>query len=245
MSLFYIITLIILVIGLFIFIYLGKCIRTINDSVESVSDSTTERVKMFDNMKRPNFFRRIYLKWNFEWRHLPRDIKIGLTNLYKWFNLIWSDRNWDHIYLLQMMKFKIEQMANYHESRQFYVGWENNVKWMRTSSRLLDKMIDSVYESEYIDYYDMDVYNKPSDREGFVEIEFETTWEDLDTYINRYPLQIDKVKTQYKKLKGTEVNFDNEDDKKYFAILLSNHNQKRCQTLLFKILNEKLQHWWD
>jgi hypothetical protein len=29
------------------------------------------------------------------------------------------------------------------------------------------------------------------------------------------------------------------------ALYLGDLNQKRCQTLLFKIMNDKIGHWWD
>ena len=29
------------------------------------------------------------------------------------------------------------------------------------------------------------------------------------------------------------------------ALYLGDLNQQRCQALLFKIMNEKINHWWD
>lgn len=249
MTLFYIITISVITILSVFFVYLGKYVKQINDSVESSKDSSTstkEPYLMFSDMKRPGFFRRIYLYWKFEWRYIPRDIQIGFKNLFQWFHIIWSDRNWDHTYLLQMMKFKIEKMADYHESRQFYVGWENNVKWMRTCGKLIDRMIDSTYEGELHKYYDIEVWCVPEDdTDEFVGLDMKTTRENLDDYFKLYPLQIPIAEQKFSELKKYDVDYDNADDRKLLGMLLAQHNQQRCQTLLFKILNENLQKWWD
>lgn len=213
---------------------------------KSTVESKEPYLMFGSDKKRPNIFRRIHLYWKFEWRHIPRDIQIGFKNLYQWFRIIWSDRNWDHTYFLQIMKFKIERMADYHESRQFYVGWENNVKWMRTCVRLIDRMIDTTYEGELHKYYDIEVWCVPDDdTDEFVQLDMKTTRENLDDYFKLYPLQISKAEQMFSELKKYDVDYDNADDKKLLGMLLAQRNQQRCQDLLFKILNENLQKWWD
>ena len=209
-----------------------------------------KRKKLFDKIERPGFFRRIYLNWKFEWRYLHRDTWMGIKNLYKWLPVVWKDRDWDHTYFLQVTEFKLQEMAKYHESRKFYVGWENNVKWMRTSSRLIDRLISGYYENEVLDYYNIEMWEKPSTEEGFVEIETETTWEDFDTYFRLYPLQVKKAEdtfyesTLYQR-KSRRPGYSTRDDRYSIASMIAANNHHRAQTLLFKILNTHLQRWWD
>lgn len=204
-----------------------------------------KRKKLFDNVKRPGFFRRIYLNWKFEWRYLHRDTWIGIKNLYKWLPVVWKDRDRDYTYFLQIMKFKLQEMAKYHESRKFYEGWENNVKWMRTSSRLIDRLISGYYDNEIMNYYSIEMWEIPSTEEGFVEIETETTWEDFDTYFRLYPLQVKKAEDTFYERKKRKPDYSTKDDKYFIATTVAINNEVRAQTLLFKILNTYLQRWWD
>lgn len=255
MSLFYMITssVIAILIGIIVFslLYLGKILKEVDRSAETSKDSTTEVKEPyllfdFENKDRPGFFRRMELNWKFEWKYIPRNIKIGFENLYLWFSIIWNDRHWDGSYLLKLMKFKIEKMADYHESRQFYVGWENNVKWMRTTCKLIDKVSDEYYQTEWFEYFDTDMWCVPEEGDGdFVSLDFEIKWESVEDYLNKYPLQIDEVKEMYKEVKGKEIDFEDLEEVKYFSMLLSHHNHERAKRLLFKIMAEKIDHWWD
>lgn len=40
-----------------------------------------------------------------------RNIKYGIKNLWKWKSVIWNDRDWDYFFLLEITRFKLEQMA--------------------------------------------------------------------------------------------------------------------------------------
>lgn len=234
MSLFYISLIFVIVVVIVETILSFKYLNTDEDP--------KERHKMFpDDYERPGFFRRMALKWKFEWKHLPRDIRIGFKNLYQWFKIIWTDRHWDHTYLLQIMKFKIERMADYHESRKFYVGWENNVKWMRTCCRLIDKIVNSEYETEYHDMIDSDIWLTPISGSDHSTVDIETTRDDLDEYFDRYPLQITKAKLKLPE----SVKLNETDNRRMLAHTLGHHNEERAQKLLFKIMNEHLQKWWD
>ena len=37
---------------------------------------------------------------------------IGISNLIKWFKIIWNDRDWDFAYLLKILRFKLENMRD-------------------------------------------------------------------------------------------------------------------------------------
>lgn len=201
--------------------------------------------ELLNSPEKTSLFRRLYLYWKFEWKFIPRNTIIGIKNLFKWFKLIWNDRHWDQSYLLTMIKFKIEGMADYHESRKFYVGWENNVKWMRTTCRLIEKVRSEHYQGEHMDYFEAHYWFEPIKDTEYSEFKSETTSEHLDDYIQKYPLQYNKVLKQFNKVTKRECDFDDINDKKMFSRLLGIHNHNRAKSLLFKILNDKIEGWWD
>jgi len=80
----------------------------------------------------------------------------SIKNLIRWFSIIWKDKDYDGFFMLFMLRFKINNMRKYHESRKGYYGWENEVKWMNIVVNLLDMV---VYEKYWNNDWD---YKKPS-----------------------------------------------------------------------------------
>ena len=62
----------------------------------------------------------------------------SILNLIRWFPVIWNDRDWDDYYIKKLLYTKIKHVRKYTEKRKFYVGWENEVKWMKMCEKLLD-----------------------------------------------------------------------------------------------------------
>lgn len=68
----------------------------------------------------------------------------------QWLPVIWKQEDWDHYYILELLKYKLERMVKLWEKNKHYVGYENDVKWMKTCIRLIDK-IDEDYTIEMYD----------------------------------------------------------------------------------------------
>lgn len=69
----------------------------------------------------------------------------SISNLFKWLSVIWMDRQWDSHYYEVLLLKKIQLQRAYFEKRQFFVGWENEVKWMKKCEYLLTMLIESKY----------------------------------------------------------------------------------------------------
>ena len=67
-----------------------------------------------------------------------------------------------------------------------------------------------------------------------------TLEENFDDYFKKYPLI-------YKRVMNGEGPFklDGNDDKKRIAMNIGHINDERAQDLLFKIMNENINKWWD
>jgi hypothetical protein len=107
--------------------------------------------------------------------------------LYKWFWIIWKDRDWDHHYIFQVLKFKLEKQAKHLAHVGYHNEAQRDAELMMTCVRLINKIQNEDY---YAEYYD----SKPMTNEMYY-----------------------RIQAQHKKAKR----------------------------LLFKIMNDRIEEWWD
>jgi hypothetical protein len=79
-------------------------------------------------------------------KHHYYGLRRGIRNLIKWFPVVWYDANYDSCYMLNVMAFKIELMADSIERWASHVGYEDDVKNMRRAVVLLRALRDEDYE---------------------------------------------------------------------------------------------------
>jgi hypothetical protein len=194
------------------------------------------------NQPRPNFFRRIWLWWNHDGKYLHKEIKWGIQNLIYWFPIIWKDRNWDGHYIYEVMKHKLKAQANYIGRRDFHTRAQLDAKRMRLCVSLIEKVQDDFYQMEYMDYHKDRVWFTPcEDRPDLHQYNSEEVWEKYDEYFKKYPLVYKRV------LKG-EGSIDRkgrEEDKHIIAMNIAYLNHDRARKLLFRIMEENIEGWWD
>ena len=87
-----------------------------------------------------------WFRWEFKYQH--KYIKYGVKNLYKWFWVIWNDRDWDHHYIFQVLKFKLEKQANHLAENGFHNNAQRDAELMMTCVRLIDKLQNEYYYDE-------------------------------------------------------------------------------------------------
>ena len=215
-------------------------LRSNEDDKQTEDHESPDREPLFD-VSKPSLWRRLQLRWKFQWKYLPRDIKIGVLNIVKWFKVIWNDRDWDRSHLLEMMIFKMRNMADYHESRQFYVGWENNVKWMRLCAELLGRVSEEYYSAEFSEFYEIDLtMDRESDERGFVQVYSNIISQRFDEYFKKYPREYELAKKQY-----PDVDVSTIEGKKTLGFMMSIRLQNKARRIAFAIMNEHVEKWWD
>jgi len=99
---------------------------------------------------------------------------------------------------------------------------------------LLERVKDGYYESEHTDYYEMKVETIPVDGTSLKEMKFNVLSERYDEYLNKYKSSVRKVLKE-----------EGEIDKETLCMLVARHNQEKARKLLFNILNERIEGWWD
>ena len=196
------------------------------------------------NQPRPNFFRRIWLWWEHDGRYYHKYFISGVKNLIYWFPIIWKDRNWDGHYIFEIIQHKLVAQANYIDKRDFHTRAQLDAKRMRLCVKLIKKIQEEDYTMEYMDYTkDRVWFTDCEDRPGSSLYNSEEVWEKYDEYFKKYPLVYKKV------LKGEGVfTLDGRDEsqmKRVIAMNIAHLNHDRARKLLFKIMEENIEGWWD
>jgi phosphoribosyl-ATP pyrophosphohydrolase len=196
------------------------------------------------NRPRPNIFERIYLWWDMDGRYYHKYFKQGVKNLWYWFPVIWKDRNWDGHYIFDMLQHKLTAQANYIGRRDFHTRAQLDAKRMRLCVKLIKKVQEEDYTMEYMDYHkDRVWFTDCEDRPGSSLYNSEEVWEKYDEYFAKYPLVYKRV------LKGEGVftlnGRDESDMKRVIAMNIAHLNHDRARKLLFKIMEENIESWWD
>jgi len=190
------------------------------------------------------FRRAIYNKWphSFLDRNMDKyifdpyyNIKNGLISLWTWKSVIWKDRHWDGYYIFEVLKHKLILQRKELVSANRHTSIPQTNRDITICLNLIERIQEEHYGMEYLDYF---VSNY--------------TWEDFDE--NSKKLVIDEISNTaddyFKKYRSTvkkclKKNRDLCFDKKRLAMAVSIENQRRCQALLFRILSERINWWWN
>jgi hypothetical protein len=194
------------------------------------------------NQPRPNIFRRIYLWWEHDGKYYHKYFKTGVKNLWYWFPIIWKDRDWDSHYIFDILKHKLKAQSHYIGTNDRHTRAQQDARRMRICVELIQKIQDEDYKMEYMDYAkDRHWFKDCEDKPGYSTWETENIWEKYDDYFKKYPLIYKRV------MKGEGVfNLEGrEDDKHVIALNVAHLNHDRALKLLFKIMEENIEGWWD
>lgn len=196
------------------------------------------------NRPRPNLFRRIYLWWEFDGKYIVSNFKTGIIKLWYWFPIIWKDRDWDGHYIFEVLKHKINAQAKYIGDRNFHTDAPLDARRMKLCVKLIQLIQDETYSMEYMGYHKNKTWFVPcDDGTGNSLMESKQVWENFDEYIEKYPLI-------YKRVMNGDGMFtldgrDEEHIKKIVAMNIAHINHDRARKLLFKIMEENIEKWWD
>ena len=186
----------------------------------------------------------IPLWWNQEGRYTLMEIRTGFKNIFYWLPIIWKDRHWDSHYILEIMMHKIKAQSKYIGDRGIHTRADRDAEIMMTCVRLMKRVQDEFYSSEYNDYHESKHwFEDVPEKEGYSSWNSRIIVEDFDGYIKKYPLIEKRV------MKGEGVfSLDGEDSleiKQRIAMNIGQINHNRARKLLFKLMEENLEKWWD
>ena len=158
----------------------------------------------------------------------------GIKNLYYWFPIIWHDRDWDYAFMFQIWQHKLKSMSTFYRTKGYHVGSVRNAELMEMCVRLIDRVNHEYYMSEPMGYIDTEIIFEPIEEEGRTsEIVVNESNDNLEEYYAKYPLVVNKISKTMSK--GDRM----------FRYAVASENQKRAKDLLFKIMRDKYEKWWD
>ncbi len=176
----------------------------------------------------------------------------SVGNLIKWFPIIWKDRDWDDHYIFEVFKFKLEKQAKYIKEKGFHTNSDLDAKRMMLCVKLIEKVQEEFYVMEYMDYEDKDFFFVPTgdNIEDVLDGYYMETLlkkENLNDFFKKYPLVYKKIVTNKK---HQIFKIDNEDLTSYdvksrIALNIGRYNHERARKLLFKVLSENIERWWN
>jgi len=141
--------------------------------------------------------------------------------------IIWNGFDFDYSYSIELFKKQLERQAKLFESDKSYSARsKQDASRIRTAIRLMDKVYDDDYGSEYQDKL------KQLYGENALDFWLENTGEgDGSTFL----------RWEYNKWDNSEE--IKEVQKKLF--LESKQKQKRAHKLLWDFIEHNIQYWWD
>jgi len=180
---------------------------------------------------------KVYRWFKWDAKHAHRDIAQGFKNLWRWLPIVWKDRDWDDHYIFEVLKFKIKNTSEYTEKKQRFVGWEKEVRYMKICETLIDRIQTEYYQTEYQDYHDFDISAVPTEN-GSYQVVFDVKRDDTAEFVKKYPHALRMAK------KDPRFNSYFEGDRNGgLAVGIIRH--QKAKKLLFKILEQRIEHWWD
>lgn len=155
----------------------------------------------------------------------------SIRNLIRWFPIIWKDRDWDTFFIYEILKFKLKNQADYIGKRGNHLSAKRDAEIMMTCVRLIEKVQDEYYGTEYLDYRKSELKFIPSkDYPDCFEMVDEHISDNLEDYFKKYP-------RIHKQVTGK--------DRHQVAFMVARTNEERAHKLLFKMLERNIERWWD
>jgi hypothetical protein len=151
-------------------------------------------------------------------------------------------RWWRYTWIRTIVRDTISGIK-YIGDRDIHTEAKRDAEKMRLVCRLIERQQEESYSMEYMDYQDIEFKLVPTDEtERWYTVEDTVNGEEYDDFFKKYP-------RQYKRVLSGEVNRYRiqieEKDKRTIAMEISHENQKRCKDLIFKIMLENIERWWD
>lgn len=223
-------------------------------------DSAWDR-KSYDPIKwlyhlkkeQPKVLEKYFFDPYFSVKNWIREFFNFIVKLINWIPVLWKDRDWDDYYIFEILKFKIKQQRDYLVSNNRHTNIPHDNYWMTVCLNLIDRIQTQYYELEHCDYEETKFNFVETDEvsdfnnEKLYTMDINYLRDDSIDYINKYPLDREKtIKWAKKYLKRDFSDYKTDDEIKHsLVIFMSKNRHEKAINLLFKILSQKIEGWWD
>ena len=148
-----------------------------------------------------------------------RSIKYGVQNLIRWFPVVWSDRDWDHIFFFIILRYKLRRMEKLYRRYGNHVNSERDADNIKKCILVLNRIIDDVYH---------DIAFRVHEKKwGELDMSFEE--DNLRLFRKNITLEtIEQERTESKKCYDLEAYLSDQDIQ-----------------YLFSFMAKHVREWWD
>ena len=194
--------------------------------------------------KTNRMFDRIKIWWRWDAQYIHKDFVYGVKNLWKWFPTIWKDRDWDHDFIYNLLAKKLEFQAKYVGKNGIHIDAKRDAERMMLVVKLIKLQQDSFYTMEYMDHQVTEDFFIPvDDAPEYFEWKQDTISETYITYFQKHPLCFKRA-IEY--IMANQKRFtSNHTDNQLVAMVMGDLRQQKCKDLIFKLLNQHIESWWD
>ena len=141
--------------------------------------------------------------------------------------IVWNGFDFDYTYSIQLFKKQLERQAKYFESGKSYSERaDQNVSRIRTAIRLMDKVYDEEYSTEWPDI--------PREKYGddALDWDWEETSQGRGLSYHRYRYESWDNAEEIRKVKLE-------------LISRADAKQKKAEQLVWKFIGHNIRYWWD
>ena len=176
---------------------------------------------------------------NWLWRNLHWRVRYfitGVKNIVKWMPTLYKDKDWDGWYIYNILQKKIEFQREeiIYANRHTEIDRDN--RDMTIVLNLLERVKEDYYGMEHLDYSETEFDFIPvEDNPNLKEMKKTVLSENYDEFLKKYPSSVRKVLNEN----------DKDLEKETLCHLVARHNQEKARKLLFKLLEQKIERWWD
>ena len=187
-----------------------------------------------------------------------RDFIAAIKNIFKWRKIVAKDRDWDYHFIVEVLRFKLDNTKKYIEKTQRHLDYKQDIKYLQLCVNLIDRIWgeENNYDTEYLQYQNSEIFFEPAKK---IENEEEVDYLDDDgeplytmnenVFDTNYDEYFYKNALTYKKAiqylqKNSNIYVDITDNST-IARTISTLKHEKAKKLLFKILAEKIESFWD
>lgn len=169
-------------------------------------------------------------------RYYFTDFIKGIKNLYRWFPIIWKDRDWDSYFIFEILISKLKNTAKYNDSINYYTNAKRDSQRMMTCVRLIERVQEDYYSTEWLDY-ETAKYEIVESSNNLYKARKITSLENYNNYFAKH-------KSAYKKiLSGKIVKYGNSADER-IAMTIADYKHEQARRLLFAMMEKHIEGWW-
>ena len=191
----------------------------------------------------PIFWENYFFDPYFSIKYSIIDFFAFFVRLYKWIPVIWKDRDWDDSYIFQIIKRKLLLQREYIVKNNRHTNVQVINRDITICLNLIERILDSTYQIEYFNYLEEDHQFIPTDETNkYYTLESTPIQDNTIDYVRKYLNTAKTIIKKRKDLSDYETNYKN---RKVLCLYMSTYRHKKAIDLLFYILREKIESWWD